>query len=281
MGEEMSDQAGFLIIGERINATRRQIREALARRDADLIRKEAQKQAAAGAHYIDVNAGANPATEAEDMKWLVEVVQSAVDLPLCLDSPSPDVLHGALSLAKKEPMINSITPEPARMKGILPLAVEHGCTVVGLCIGESGLPQGVEARLSAAAAMARSAESVGLPLSRIYFDPAVAPVSTCPQEAVAAIDSIRLIKSQFPGARTTCGLSNVSFGLPERMAMNAVFLAMMMGAGLDSAIIDITDRRMRAAILAAEALLARDEYCMRYIRAAREGLLEQGCSHEM
>jgi len=267
----MSD--GFTVIAERINATRKPIRNAVKKRDAEFIKNEARTQAAAGAHYIDVNAGANPSTEGDDLKWLVEVVQSAVDLPLCLDSPSPAVLKGALSLVQKTPIINSITAEAAKIAAILPLVVEYGTSVVGLCMSESGMPQGVEQRLAAVEIIVREVAAAGIPLSRVYFDPAVCPVSTSPSESLAVIETVRRIKTQFDSARTTCGLSNISFGLPNRNVLNRTYLAMLMSVGLDSAIMDSTEPGMSTLVVAADALLARDEYCMRYIQAAREGKL--------
>lgn len=273
MGEEMSEAGGFIVIGERINATRKPIRAAIKKRDAEFIKNEARAQAAAGAHYIDVNAGASPATEADDLKWLVEVVQSAVELPLCLDSPSPAVLKGALSLVEKKPIINSITAESQKIAAILPLVVEYETSVVGLCVSESGMPEGIEQRIAAVETMVKEIEAAGLPLARVYFDPAICPVSTSPSESLAAIEAVRRIKSLFEGARTTCGLSNISFGLPNRNVLNRTYLAMLMSAGLDSAIMDPTEPGMATLVVTGDVLMARDEFCMRYIQAAREGKL--------
>lgn len=274
MGEKMSTSQGFIIIAERINATRKSIRRAIEQKDADFIAKEAQKQAKAGAHYIDVNAGSNPATEAEDLKWLVKIVQDAVELPLCVDCASPEALKGALAVVDKTPMINSITPEGDRIEGILPLVAEHNAPVVGLCMDENGVPCGVDARVAAAKVMADAVKDARMDISNLFIDPAICPISTSPDEALAAVEAIRSIKAEFPGIRTTCGLSNISFGLPNRNVVNRTYLAMMMGAGLDSAIIDPVEKGMKALVTAGDALQGRDEFCMRYIQAARAGLLD-------
>jgi len=261
----------MLVVGERINSTRKHIREAVRARNTDFIANEARNQAAAGADYVDVNAGTSVAHEIDDIKWLVETVQSAVEQPLCLDSANPAALKAALALVKKNVIINSITGEKARMDAILPLVVTSGSSVVALVMDDRGLPEDVEGRMSAAEGLIPALEKAGVPRERIYVDPLVRPVSTDIKQGLNVLETVRRVTANWPGIHMICGLSNISFGLPARNVLNATFLALLIEAGLDSAIIDPTEPRMMSNIAAAEAILGRDEYCMNYITAQRAG----------
>lgn len=270
----------MLIVGERINTSRKSIRKAVEERNAAFIQEEARKQAAAGATHIDVNAGSSVSCEIEDLKWLVNVVQEAVSLPLCIDSPNPEALAAALPLHKNgQPMINSITAEAARLNAVLPLITKYDTLVVGLAMGDSGVPDGVQDRITAVKAIAAAVKGAGIPLSRVYFDPVICPVSTKPGDAMAAVETVRWIMAnaaegmELAGAHTICGLSNVSFGLPRRILINRTYLTMMMMAGIDGLIIDPTEPQMIQSYLATRVLLGKDEYCMEYIAAEREGKL--------
>jgi len=261
------------IIGEKINGSRPEIAKAIQERNADLIRELARKQAEAGANWIDVNAGTPPSREPDDLVWLVEVAQSAVDVPLSLDSTNPEALRAALTVVHKTPLINSISGEPDRLKGVLPLVVEHGCPVVVLAMDERGIPGTVEQRLEAIRKVLSRTREAGIPDSRLYIDPLVLPVATNPESALVVLESIKAIRSEFPEAHITLGLSNISFGLPLRTHINSAFLALAMAAGADSAILDPLDPRVRATIMATKVLLGQDRYCLNYIRAVRQGLL--------
>jgi len=264
----------LLIVGERINTSRKRIRRAVEERDAEFIQKEARLQVEAGATMVDVNAGTSVKNEIDDLKWLVEVAQEAVDVPLCIDSPSAKALEEGLKLHKNgRPMINSITAEKERMDEIIPLVKDNDTLVVALCMGESGPPKNAEERVANARVMTDALEAAGVPLDRAYFDPVIFPVSTDPQAPQAAIDAVRTIMTEFDGAHTTCGLSNISYGLPKRNHLNRVFLTLVIQAGIDGLIIDPTEPNMMSTVLASEALLARDEFCMNYITAEREGRL--------
>ncbi len=264
----------MLVIGERINSTRKRIREAVRARDAAFIAGEAAKQVAAGADYIDVNAGTSVAHEIDDLKWLVETVQGAVDAPLCIDSANPAALAAALALVKKTPIVNSITGEKARVDAILPLVKEYNAHVVALVMDDSGMPEDAEARLKVARTLIPALEKEGVSLDRIHVDPLVRPVSTDMKQGAEVLKTVRGVMAAFPGVHTICGLSNVSFGLPVRNVLNSTFFALMIEAGLDGALIDPTEPRMMATVAAAEALLGRDDFCMRYIEAHRAGRLE-------
>lgn len=264
----------MIVIAERINATRKRIGKAVADRDAGFIAREAKLQADAGATHLDCNAGRDPAKEVEDLQWMIGVVQDAVDLPICIDSANPQAIAAALKMIRKMPMINSVTAEKARLDQILPLARDHEALLVGLCMGDSGMPDGAAERIRAAEQVRDAAARFGIGVDRLYFDPVVVPVSTKASEALAAIETVAHIMKQFGGAHTTCGLSNISFGLPNRNTLNRTFLAMLMAAGLDGVIMDPTEPHMMSTVLAAQAIVGRDELCMDYIRAGRAEKLD-------
>jgi 5-methyltetrahydrofolate--homocysteine methyltransferase len=263
----------MLIVGERINATRKKVGAAVQAQDAEHIKMEAVKQVEAGAHYIDVNGGI-PGKEIEYLQWLVDVVQEVVDVPLCLDSADANALAAALPKCNQPPLINSITLEEERLEKVTPLITEYGARVIGLCLSDDGPPKALEDRLDFAARLIDRLTGDGIPLENIYVDPCVFPISATPDAGSFVLDAIAWIHSEYPGIHTICGASNVSFGLPVRKLLNSVFLTMLIARGLDSAIIDPCNSLTKASILAAEALSGRDDFCASYIEAFRAGQLE-------
>ncbi len=263
----------MLIVAERINSSRKSISEAIKARDADFISKEARAQAEAGASYIDVNAGSFVGQEAEYLCWLVDIVQGTTDLPLCLDSPDPAAIGAALKQVKKPCLINSVTMEKQRLDGLLPLIKEYGTRIVVLCQSDKGMAHTVEGKLDIAKQMVEILTKEGIAPGDIFIDPLIYPVATDTQSAVAALGAIREITLQIPEVHTICGLTNVSYGLPVRKLINRTFLVAAMAQGLDSAIIDPTDRELMAGLVAAEAVLDRDKFCAGYINAYRKGKL--------
>lgn len=264
----------MFLIGELINCTRKRIGAAVQSGDSGFVKETAVKQANAGAAMLDVNGGI-AGREVEYLTWLVNVVQEVVDLPLCLDSSDSEALRAALPLCKKRPMINSITDEPARFQTVLPLLKEYGPKVIALCMSESGTPAGVDDRVNTACRLVDRLTAEGIALDDIYVDPCVLPVSTGPEHGKSVAEALGRITEKYPGVHTSVGLSNVSFGLPLRKLLNETFIVLLMARGLDAAIVDPCDRQLMANIAAAEALLGRDEYCVEYLRAFREGKLEQ------
>ncbi|MHB8769952.1 MAG: dihydropteroate synthase [Syntrophales bacterium] len=264
----------MLIIAERINASRKQIAQAISAGDRPFIQEEARTQAEAGADYIDVNAGTFIGEETEKLSWIVEAVQEVTDLPLSIDSPDAEVIKAVLPLTKRPPLINSITLESSRIEGILPLVVAHKTKVIALCQSEQGSADTAERKVSLAGQLVETLTGAGVALDDIYIDPLVFPLSTDPQSANATLDAIGEIMRQFPGVHTICGLTNVSFGLPARKLVNRAFLAAAITRGLDSAIIDPTDKLLYAMLKAATLVVGKDEFCMDYIRAFRAGRLE-------
>jgi 5-methyltetrahydrofolate corrinoid/iron sulfur protein methyltransferase len=261
------------IIGERINGTRKRVSEAVAARDAAFIQDLARRQAEAGAAYLDVNAGTKPQNEPDDLVWLVETVQEVVDMPLCLDSANPLALKAAIDIVERTPMINSINGEPKRLEGILPLVAQYDCRVIALAMDGARIPETMEARMEIVRRLISETRTHGVPDERVYVDPLVMAVSTSQQSGAVSLDTMRAIKSEFRQVHLTCGLSNISFGLPARTRINQAFLTLALRAGLDSAILDPLDRELVAALLAAELVLGRDRFSRNYTQAYRAGLL--------
>ena len=260
----------MLIIGERINASRKTIREAIIKKDAGFIKTEAVNQANAGADFIDVNCGFDPDTEISNMEWLVKTVQEATDKPLCIDSPSPEVIKAGIKLHRGKAIINSISGEGSRADTVLPLVKKYGASIVALTIDDNGMPGTAEERLKIAKDLAVKLDRFKIPREDVYFDLLVRSVATEAEQGLELLKSIALIKSEL-GMKTLGAVSNVSFGLPNRTLLNSSFLAMCIGYGLDAAILDITTAEVRASMKAGEALAGTDEYCLRYINYTREG----------
>ncbi|MBC7248648.1 MAG: methyltetrahydrofolate cobalamin methyltransferase [Anaerolineae bacterium] len=260
------------IIGEKINGTRKRVAQAIKERDAAFIQNLAIKQAEAGSAWLDANAGTHPDSEPEDLIWLVETIQAVTDVPLCLDSANPQALAAAIAVVNKTPMINSISGEPQRLEGILPLVAEHGCPVIALAMDDKSIPETVEKRMEVVRKIMAATRAAGVPDDHVYLDPLAMTLATNINSALITLDTMRSILQEFPAVHLTMGLSNISFGLPARSYINRAFLTLALQAGLDSAIIDPLDRELRAALVAAELVLGRDNYCLNYTRAYRAGL---------
>ncbi|MFH1008209.1 MAG: methyltetrahydrofolate cobalamin methyltransferase [Candidatus Latescibacterota bacterium] len=259
------------IVGERINTSRKRMRTAVEERDAAFIQKDAKNQVAAGASLVDVNCGTFVNDEPEQLAWLVDTVQEAVDVPLCMDSPNPKALELALARHRNgQPMINSITDEAVRFDQVLPLVLEHKASIVALSMGDGGMPGSAEERFVTASRIIERLTAAGVPIGDIYVDPVVCPISTDGAHGRHVLDAIRRTMETFVGVHTICGLSNVSFGLPLRQLVNQNFLTMCMAEGLDAVILDPLDGRMMSNLLASEAILGKDDFCMNYMMAHRE-----------
>ena len=264
----------MIIVGERINSSRKGIQPAVENKDSAMIQDIAKKQEDAGATHIDVNAGTFLAQEPEYLEWLVRTVQEVVHVPLCIDTPNPQAAERAIKACQKTPMINSISGESKRMAEMLPLIKKYGCQVIALCMDDSGIPEDARSRFQIAFRLLELLKKEGIDPSRVFFDPLIYPVSTGSHFGIVALDTIRRIKASLPETQTICGLSNISHGLPNRKILNQAFLVMSMAAGLDGVILDPLDRRMMALLVASQALLGRDEFCSLYIAAHRAGKLE-------
>jgi cobalamin-dependent methionine synthase I len=264
----------MLIIGELINSTRKQIRKAIEEKDGAYIQDLAKKQVAAGAHWIDVNAGAFPTDEVQKLQWLISVIREVTDAPLSIDSPRPAAVEAGLAMAGKEPFLNSISAETDRYATLIPFVKKYSTRVVALSLDDSGMTDDMNKVWEVADGLIKRLEDDGVPPDHIFVDPLIRPVSTNGDYGMGALGLVEKISSLHPQVHKTCGLSNVSYGLPKRKLVNQIFVAMAIAKGMDSAIIDPLDARMMANILVAEALSGRDQFCMEYITAERDGRLE-------
>ncbi len=264
----------FEVIGERINTSRKLVQAAVAERNADYIIDDVKKQQEAGANYIDVNAGARIGHEAGDMKWLIDTIQPIATVPLTLDSPDPAVLEMAVKMVDKTPMINSISLETERFEAMIPFLEGKDCKIIALCMDDAGMPSDSNDILSRAVTLVKELNKIGIATASIYVDPLVQPISTDSTKGVMVLDAVRAIKAKFPDIHITGGLSNISYGLPQRKIINRTFVSLMMDAGMDSAIIDPLDKKIMAAIRTADMLLGNDDYCMNYLKGVRAGAIE-------
>lgn len=265
----------MLIVAERINSTRKSIFEAVSEKNEQFIRDEAISQTKAGAHYIDVNAGQFAEKEGDYLAWLVEIVQSATDLPLCIDSPNPEVIKQALPLVKQPPMINSITLERERFESLIQVIVDNKpCKVIGLCQSDALAAHSSSEKVELAGQLIEKLTGAGIAFDDIYIDPLTFPLATDSGSAVSTLDATASIMKAFPEVHTICGLTNVSYGLPQRKLINRSFFTSAIAMGLDSAIIDPTDQKLMASMAAAELVAGRDSYAMGYIKSFRQGILD-------
>ncbi len=264
----------MIIVGELINASRKAIGEAIEKEDAAAIQKVATDERENGADYIDVNAGVFVGKEVDYLKWLVTTVQEVVDGPCSIDSPDPKAIEAALELHKGTPMINSISLEKERYDALMPIVAGTDFKVVALCMSDAGMPETVDDRMKIADKLVNGLLQNNVPVENIYVDPLVQPVATNKTYGVEFLNAVEKIVTTFEGIHTLCGLSNISFGLPERKFLNQTFMVMAIAKGLDGAIVNPLDKKMMANIITAEALMGKDDYCANYLSAYRDKKFE-------
>ncbi len=266
----------MIIIGELINGTRKSIKAAIESRDAEFIADLARRQVEAGADYDDCNPGTVGEQEVEDLKWLVATVQEAVDAPLSLDTPNADALASALDVygQQQPPIVNSVTLETERLEALLPMVSGGQVRVIALALDDAGMPSQAGQREDTTLRLVRRLSDEGVAAEDIFVDPVVTPLSTDPSCGACILGAIAGIREGAPDCHITCGLSNISYGLPNRGLLNRSFLVQGVAHGLDSAILDPLHRELMQAVYAAEALAGRDEWCAGYIAAHREGKLD-------
>lgn len=265
----------MIIVGELINSSREVVSEAIETQNKTTIQSLAKDQEAAGAHYIDVNAGTFDKKEDEYLKWLVENVLDTVDIGCCIDSPDPHALNSALKVHQEKsvqvPMINSISLEKSRYEDFLSIVSGTDFKVVALCMSDEGMPESADDRLLIADKLINSLVKKNVVLDNIYVDPLVQSISVNPKFGREFCRAIDLILSEFKEVHFMCGLSNISFGMPARKFVNRTFMSMAISHGLDGAILDPLDRKMMTNIITAEALSGGDEYCVNFLQAYRVG----------
>ena len=255
----------MIIIGEKLNGSIPSVAKAIAEKDADLIRERARMQAEAGATFLDVCASVEEAVEVETLKWMIDLVQEVTDTPICVDSPSARSCVAAIPFCKRPGLINSVSLEGDKINTIFPVIADTDWECVALLCDNDGIPDSVERRMKIFFGIMEKAKQYGIAPSRLHIDPLVVTLGTDQTALTVFADCCRRIKYEYPEIHITSGLSNISFGLPVRKNINQAFMVLAMNAGMDSAIVDPTNKNMIGMIYATNALLERDEYCLQYI----------------
>jgi 5-methyltetrahydrofolate--homocysteine methyltransferase len=260
----------FVLIGERINPTgRRLLAEEMKGGDFSRVQQDAMAQVGAGAQMLDVNAGIPLADEPALLAKAIELVQSLTDVPLAIDSSIVAALEAGLSVYKGKALVNSVTGEEERLEQVLPLVARHGAAVVAISNDETGISEDPDVRFEVAKKIVSRAADHDIPASDVVVDPLVMPIGAMGTAGRQVFHLIRRLRDEL-GVNTTCGASNISFGLPNRAGINAAFLSMAMAAGMTSAITNPLEPEIRQAILAADVLNGRDPNCVTWIKTYRE-----------
>ncbi len=261
----------FTIIGERINPTGRKMLAAeMAAGNYERVQADALAQVAAGARMLDVNAGIPLADEPAILEEVVKMVQSLVDVPLCIDSSIVDALQRGLGAYEGKALVNSVTGEDERLETVLPLVKKHNAAVIAISNDETGISDDPDERFAVAKKIVERAMDHGIPKEDVIIDPLVMPVGAKQYAGRQVFHIIRRVREEL-GCNTVCGASNVSFGLPNRKSVNATFIPMLIAAGMTSAITNPLEDEIKKAIMAANALMGNDENCANWIQANAEG----------
>ena len=266
----------FCIIGERINPTgRKKLAMELEAGNFDTVVRDALEQVKAGANILDINAGvvynSNPnpnETEPVLMKRLIELVQDTVDVPLCIDSSVPGALEEGLKAAKGRPLLNSVTGEEERLDSILPLVKKYNVPVVAISNDDTGISEDPEVRFNVAKKIVERASDFGISPADIIVDPLVMPIGAMATAGQQVFELVKKLKIELK-VNTTCGASNISFGLPNRHSINSTFLPMAIASGMSSAIMNPTNPDELNSIYAANLLMNRDKNGANWIKRNR------------
>lgn len=260
----------MIIIGEKINGTIPSVKKAIEDKDDEFIRNLAVKQVEAGADYLDICAGTAPEIEANTLIWLMDIVQGAVDKPLCIDSPNPKIIEQVFKYANNPGIINSVSEEGEKCEVIYPMIQDTEWQVIALTCDKKGIPSDVQTRVDITKILVEKAQKYDITPDRIHIDPLVMALSADNQSLLNFIETLTTVKKLYPAIKVTSGLSNISFGMPLRKIVNQHFLTIATYAGMDSAILDPCNRDILTTLLATEALLGRDRYCRIFANAYRK-----------
>ena len=264
----------FVVIGERINPTGRKIlAEEMKNGDYSRVEADALAQVAAGAHMLDVNAGIPLADEPRILAEAVQLVQSITDVPLSIDSSIVEALESGLSVYQGKALVNSVTGEDEVLERVLPLVAKYKAAVVAISNDETGISEDPDVRFAVAKKSVERAADYGIPYSDIVVDPLVMPIGAINTAGLQVMALVRRLREELK-VNTTCGASNVSFGLPNRNGINAAFLTMAMGAGMTSAITSPLHPEVMQAVRGGDVMMGHDPDCTRWIRAYREPAAE-------
>jgi 5-methyltetrahydrofolate--homocysteine methyltransferase len=263
----------FCIIGERINPTgRKKFQEQLRAGDLSQLEVDVAAQVAGGAHVLDVNMGVPLTDEADLLARAIKLIQTLTDLPLCIDSSVFEALEAGLEAYEGKALVNSVTAEDDRMELILPLVKRYGAAIIALPNDETGIPATAEERLELTGKIVRVAtQEYGIPVEDIVIDPLAMTVGADPQAVLITLDAMRMIRDTY-GLNMTCGASNISFGLPNRHALNATFLPLAAAFGLTSAVMDARTPRIVESVRAGDLLLGKDDWGGSWIAEYRRQL---------
>jgi 5-methyltetrahydrofolate--homocysteine methyltransferase len=264
----------FVVIGERINPTgRRLLAEEMKNGDYSRVIADAHAQIAAGAQILDVNAGIASADEPKILAECVRLLQSITDTPLCIDSSVVEALEAGLEAYEGTALLNSVTGEEERLERVLPLVKKYECSVVAISNDDTGISEDIDVRFNVARKIVERASDYGIPADRIVVDPLVMPVGAVNSAGRQVIDLVARLRKELK-VNTTCGASNLSFGLPNRNGLNAAFIGMAIGGGMTSAITNPLHLELMQAVRGANVVMGHDPECTEWIRANRPASAE-------
>ncbi|UYO64120.1 methyltetrahydrofolate cobalamin methyltransferase [Acetobacterium wieringae] len=262
----------MIIIGEKINGAIPSTGKAIAEKDAEFIRNLAIKQAEAGADFIDVCASVDDDIELETMKWLIDIVQDAVDTPIAVDSPNVYTCIESMKYCNKPGLFNSVSLEGDKVDVAFKVLADTKWECVALLNSDKGIPKTAKDRLEVFSDLMAKCQEYNIDPSRMHIDPLIEMLCTSEDGITMVTEVIREIKKQYPTIHVTGAVSNISFNLPARRIANQAFAVLAMSAGMDSFILDPLNKDMMGMLYATEAMMGEDEYCMEYIGAFREGI---------
>jgi len=263
----------MIIIGEKINGSIPSTAKAIQEKNVEFIRNLAIRQTEMGADYLDICAGTAPEIERETLKWLIDIVQDTVDTPICIDSSDCNIILDMIPHIKKPGMLNSVSEEHGKCEILLPKIANTDWKIVALTCDNRGISTDPKVKFEIAVTIVEKAKKLGITEDRLFIDPLVTTISTNSESLISFNETVTLIKNKYPAIHITSGLSNISFGMPYRKAVNIQFLALAMSMGMDSAIMDPLSEEMRSTMFAVDALLGRDKNCRKFLTAFRKGLI--------
>jgi len=266
----------FVIIGERINPTGRKIlAEEMKLGDYSRVEADALAQVLAGAHMLDVNAGIPLADEPRILAEAIRLVQTITDVPLSIDSSIIEALEAGLSVYQGKALVNSVTGEDEVLERVLPLVAKYGAAVVAISNDETGISEDPDERFKVAKKIVERAADHGIHYSNVIVDPLVMPIGAINTAGLQVMHVVRRLREELK-VNTTCGASNVSFGLPNRNGINSAFLTMAMGAGMTSAITSPLHSEVMQAVRGGDVMMGNDPNCANWIKAYRDPTAEAG-----
>ncbi len=266
----------FTVIGEKINPTgRKMLSQAMRAGDLSMVERDALAQVEAGAHMLDVNAGVPLADEPAILARCIQLVQGLTDVPLCIDSSIVEALERGLEVYQGRALLNSVTGEDERLEAVLPLVKKYDCAVIAISNDETGISEDPDVRFEVAKKIVHRAQDYSIRPNDIVVDPLVMPIGAMGTAGRQVLRLVRRLREEL-GVNTSCGASNISFGLPNRHALNATFLSMALGAGMSSAIMNPLDEASMQGILAANVIAGHDKDCARWIKRFRQPTASNG-----